>query len=203
MLQINTELKEYRNFKKNFEYIMPDIVEQNGKLYCEGLPIHTEKGTFIGQTEKWIDIGYKINCSLSKLLSNLFPYEFEFKGFRVQSIESCFQALKFQNPDIQKLVFEYSGVNAYHLQGASDYHWQESGKLYWQGCAIDRYGEEYEAFIDELYISAAQNPFYRQSLKNANKPLIHSIGKLLKSETTFTRYEFEKQINSLSAFFKR
>lgn len=200
---IDIELKEYKHFKENFEYVMPDIVEKNGMLYCENLPIYSEKGTFIGACEKWIDVGYKINCSLSKLLSNLYPYEFEFRGFRLKSIESCFQGLKFPDPDIQKLVFGYWGVNAYHLQAASMYNWKESGILYWQGKSIDRNSKEYEDFVDELYISAIQNPFYRQSLKNVDRLLIHSIGKLSKTETVLTRYEYEKQINGLSSFLKR
>ena len=200
---INIELKEYKQFKKNFEYVMPDITQKDGRLYCMDLPIHNEKGTFIGACEKWIDIGYKINCSLSKLLSNLYPYEFDFKGFRLKSIESCFQALKFPDSEIQKLVFNYWGVNAYHLQGASSYNWKESGMLYWQGQQMDRNSKEYEDFVDELYISAIQNPFYRQSLKNADRLLIHSIGKLSKTETVLTRYEYEQQINCLSCFLKR
>ena len=57
--------------------------------------------------------------------------------------------------------------------------------------------------VDELYVSAAQNPLYRQALKNVTNPIIHSVGKTLKSETVFTRYEFERELNSLSAFFKQ
>lgn len=74
--------------------------------------------------------------------------------------------------------------------------------IYWQGQAIKRDSKEYDLLVDEVYISALQNPLYRQAVKNTTKPIIHSIGKLLKSETVFTRYEFERQINSLSAFLK-
>ncbi len=35
-----------------------------------------------------------------------------------------------------------------------------------------------------------------------NKPIIHSIGKISKNETVFTRYEFEYMLNCLVAFLK-
>ena len=100
------------------------------------------------------------------------------------------------------MVFIYSGTDAYHIQKASSYNWKETGYIYWQGQAIKRDSEEYDLLVDEVYISALQNPLYRQAVKNTTKPIIHSIGKLLKSETVFTRYEFERQINSLPAFLK-
>ena len=63
-------------------------------------------------------------------------------------------------------------------------------------------GEEYDNLVDELYISAIQNPLYRNVLKNVSKPIIHSIGKTEKKDTVFTRYEFEFMLNCLVAFLK-
>jgi len=101
------------------------------------------------------------------------------------------------------LIFSYSGTDAYHIQAASDYNWKETGYIYWQGQAVKRDSAEYDLLVDEAYISMAQNPLYRQALKNVTKPLIHSMGKASKEETLLTRYEFEKQINCLSAFLKQ
>lgn len=201
--KIAAELSAYREFKKNYEFTQSELTEKDGILYCEGFPLKDAEGKFIPECEKWINVGYKINGSLSKLLSNLYPYEFEFRGFRLKSIESCFQGIKYKDPEIQKLVFNYSGTDAYHLRAASAYDWKISGYVYWQGKPLKRDSAEYEAFTDELYISAAQNPLFRQALKNAKKPLIHSIGVTDKNLTVLTRYEYERQINSLADFIKQ
>lgn len=199
--KIAQELAEYRIFKSKYEFCPKNICEKNGRQYCDDMPLHDENGKFIGECEKWLNIGYQINNHLSKLLSNLYPYDFEFRGFHLQSLESFFQCLKFKDPNIQKLVFQYKGTDAYHIQGASDYNWKADGNLYWQGKKVNRYSEDYEILVDEAYISLAQNPFYRQALKNVNKPLIHSIGKTSDRETVLTRYEYEREINSLASFF--
>ena len=83
---------------------------------------------------------------------------------------------------------------------ASDYDWKLTGEVYWQGEAIDRYSDKYDDLIDELYISAIQNPLYRNVLKQCDKYILHSMGAIEKSETVFTRYEFEKQLNCLKDF---
>lgn len=200
--KIAEELQKFVKFKEKFEFESKDIIEQNGVMLCDGCPLFDKQGKYIAECEKWINIGYVIKGSFSKTLSNLYPYEFDFKGFHLKSLESFFQGLKFQNPEIQKLIFGYSGTDAYHIQAASDYNWKETGYVYWQGQAIKRDSTEYDLLVDEAYICLAQNPLYRQALKNVTKPLIHSMGKLSKEETLLTRYEFEKQINCLSAFLK-
>lgn len=201
--KIVDELHKYQQFKENFEFKTMDIIEQDGIQYCDGMPILDENGKYIPECDKWINVGYKIKGSLSKLLSNLYPYEFVFRGFHLQSIETFFQGIKFKNPTMQQAVFAYKGIDAFHIQGASDYDWKETGYIYWQGQAIKRDSKEYNILVDEMYISATQNLLYRQALKNITKPIIHSIGKLSKTETVFTRNEFEKEINSLSAFLKQ
>ena len=107
------------------------------------------------------------------------------------------------DPDIQRLIFTYSGTDAYHVQRTSEYDWRKTGILYWQGAPVNRHAPEYADLVDELYISAIQNPLYRQALKNVNKYILHSIGNPDENETVFTRKEFETQINALSAFIKQ
>jgi len=201
--KVAEELQKFVKFKENFKFTSQNISEKDGVLYCEGLPIFDEKGKYIAECDKWINVGYVIMGPFSKTLSNLYPYEFDFRGFHLHSLESFFQGLKFKNPEIQKLIFAYSGTDAYHIQAASDYNWKESGYVYWQGQPIKRDSTEYDLLVDEAYISMAQNPLYRMALKNVNKPLIHSMGKHSKTDTLLTRYEFEKQINCLSAFLKQ
>lgn len=136
------------------------------------------------------------------MLSNLFPYNFKFRGKRLASIENFFQGIKFKDKKVQNYVFKYYGTQAVHLKMASNYNWKESGNVYWQGKKIKRDSKEYDLLVDELYISAIQNPIYRGILLNCEKPIIHSIGVNEKNETTFTRYEFEFELNCLKSFIQ-
>ena len=162
-----------------------------------------ENGKEKGEGENWINVGYKHSGPYAKVLSNLFPYEFVFKGKKLNSIESFFQGIKFKDPQLQDIVFTYGGLDSNYIQACSEYNWKENGIVFWQGKEIDRYSEKYDDLIDELYISAIQNPLYRNVLKNCTKEIIHTMGKKEKSETTFTRYEFEKQLNCLKEFLKK
>lgn len=200
--KVLSELKQFREFKKTYKFEQMPLEEINGELFCAGRPIYDAAGELIGECDKWINVAIKIKSPLSRILSNLFPYTFEFRGFQLQSIEGFFQGVKFKNPNTQKYVFAYSGINAYFMKGASDYRWQDEGNIYWQGSPIKRDSAEYEDIVDELYISAAQNPLFRQALKNVDRPLIHSIGQTDKNITLFTRYEYEREVNCLSAFLK-
>lgn len=200
--EIADELQKYREFKKDYDFFQMPLEEVNGSLFCAGFPLYDGENKLIGECEKWINIGIMIKSPLSRILSNLYPYDFTFRGFQLKSLESFFQGIKFKDPEVQKYVFSYSGYNAYCLKAASDCHWQEDGNLYWQGTPIKRESDEYADIVDELYISAAQNPLFRQALKNVDRPLIHSIGNTDKNATVLTRLEYEKQINSLVAFLK-
>ena len=113
-----------------------------------------------------------------------------------------FQGIKIKDKDTQNYIFKYSGLDSNNIKVASDFNWKETGIVYWQGKAIKRDSEEYDGLVDELYISAIQNPLYRNVLKNVNKSIIHSIGETNKEETVFTRYEFEYMLNCLVAFLK-
>ena len=150
----------------------------------------------------WFNVGYNLKSEFSKALSNLFPYEFTFAGEHLCSIEAFFQGIKIKDKNIQKYAFKYSGIDANSLKAASDFNWQETGTIYWKERKIKRDSQEYDDLVNELYISVIQNPLYRNVLKNVNKPIIHSIGKIDKNETVFTRYEFEYMLNCLVAFLK-
>lgn len=93
-------------------------------------------------------------------------------------------------------------MDSNNIKIATSYNWKEKGIVYWQGKPIKRDSKEYEDLVDELYISAIQNPLYRNVLKNCDKDVIHIIGVEDKRETVFTRYEFEYQINCLINFLK-
>ena len=203
MEKIYKELEEYKKFKKIYEFEQRQIEEIDGIEHVDGQALINEEGEKVGECEQWINVGYKYKGPYSKILSNLFPYEFEFKGKKLSSIESFFQGIKFKDIEMQNLVFNYSGLDSNNVKACSDYDWKETGIIYWQGKEFDRNSKEYDDLIDELYISAIQNPLYRSALKKCNKNIIHTMGEKEKSETVFTRYEFEKQLNCLKDFLKR
>ena len=200
--KIKKELKEFKEFKKNFKFIQKEIVQDGDIFCCDGEIVKQGDETF-GDSDKWINVGYKLKGAYPKVLSNLFHYEFIFRGKKLNSIEGFFQGIKFKDKTMQDFVLRYMGLDSNNIKVASDYDWKESGVIYWQGKPIKRESEEYDDLIDELYISAIQNPLYRNVLKNCDKDVIHSIGTIEKKETVFTRYEFEHQINCLINFLKR
>lgn len=202
MNRIKKELRQFREYKKTYEYSFNEVEQINGFEYYKGQPLIDEEGKNIGDCEKWINVGYKHKGPYAKVLSNLFPYEFKFKGKKLNSIESFFQSIKFKDVKIQNLVFKYNGLNSNYVKICSDYDWKKTGIVYWQGKPIDRFSKEYDDLVDELYISAIQNPLYRNILKICDKEIIHTMGGKEKQETVFTRYEFEKQLNCLKDFLK-
>ena len=201
-MKIKKELKEFKKFKKIYNFNFKKIFKIGDDYYVDDILIQT-KDEIISESEKWINVGYKLKGSYPKLLSNLFPYEFKFKGKKLSSIESFFQGIKFKDKNIQNKIFKFKGIDAVNIRMASNYNWRETKKIYWQGKEIDRESQEYSDLIDELYISAIQNPLYRNVLTKCTKDIIHTIGDEKTCETVFTRYEFEFQLNCLKDFLKK
>ena len=202
-LKIKRELKRFKEFKKSFQFQMKEIeMKKDGSLFCDGVCIREGKdGEWVGETETFVNVGYKIHGMMPKVLSNLFQYEFYFKGFKLQSIESVFQGFKVKNKKAQKCLFSYYGLNSNNIKAAYDYNWRLEKKVYFQGKAIERNGKDYEDFIDELYISVIQNPLYRNVLKNVgSKYILHVMGETSRDETVFSRSEFEYELNVLKAY---
>ena len=199
---MKNELEQFLKFKKTYNFVPKQIIEKDGIKYCDGEQLTDEDGKELGESANWVNVGYNIKSNYSKTLSNLFPYTFNFRGKQLKSIEGFFQGIKFKDINMQNMVLEYSGLPALNIKIASDYDWKKEGNIYWQGQAINRFSEEYDNLIDELYISAIQNPLYRNVLKKCDKYILHEIGSLNKEDSVFTRYEFEKQLNCLKDFLK-
>lgn len=202
MSKLKKELKEFLLYKKGYKFKQKELIEKDECVYCENILLRDKDGNKISETEKWIDVGYRNRGDFAQMLSNLFPYKFKFRGKKLDSIENFFQGIKFKDKKIQDYIFTYYGTQAVHIKAASNYNWKETGIIYWQGRPIKRDSKEYDLLIDELYISAIQNPIYRGILSKCDKPIIHSIGEKEKEETTFTRYEFEFQLNCLKDFIR-
>lgn len=205
-IKIKRELKKFKEFKKSFKFEMKEVEEKkDGSLFCDGVCIRDGKdGEWLGESETFVNVGYKFHGALPKALSNLFQYKFYFKGFILQSIESVFQGFKIKNKKSQRYLFDYYGLNSNNIKIAYDYNWRDEKKVYFQGKAIDRNSQEYEDFIDELYISAIQNPLYRNVLKNVgDKYILHALGEKSRDETVFSRAEFEYELNALKEFVQK
>lgn len=203
-IQIKKELKRYEEFKKNYNFKQKEIENVGDSLFCDGVCIREgENGELLGESETFVNVGYKLHGALPKILSNLFPYTFYFRGYTLHSIESFFQGIKFKNKKAQKEVFKLSGLDSNNIKAAQDYSWKKENKIYFMGKPYQRDGKEYELLVDELYISLLQNPLYVDALKNVKeKYILHAMGEVSQSETVFTRYEFERQLNCLKEYCK-
>lgn len=91
---MNKELEKFKLFKRNYQYQMPEIEEIEGEEYCLGKPLKDEEGRTIGDCDKWINVGYKHKGSYAKVLSNLFPYEFEFREKKTKKYRIFFSRHK-------------------------------------------------------------------------------------------------------------
>jgi len=197
-------IKQYTDFRKNFQlnYQPLDVVDDN--IYFKGeLVEDIEKKYSEGST--FLNIGYNFKNSLSRNLSNLYPIRFKFRGKWVNSIEGVLQGIKHQDIKLQNIVLKYSGLDAYHTRGSNTLDfWGNQGILYWQGKPIKRDSEEYQTFLDELYLSAIKNPLYKKCLLSTeNKYLLHHIGRENINETVLTRFEYEQRLNSLREYIKQ
>lgn len=204
--KIKRELKRFKEFKKDYIFNFKQIEKNDdGSVFCESVCVReTAESEWVGETENFVNVGYKIHGALPKALSNLFHYEFYFKGFKINSIEAVFQGFKFRNKKTQKHLFRYYGLDSNNIKVACDFNWKEKKEVYFQGVKIDRNSSEYENFIDELYISVIQNPLYRNVLKNVGqKYILHAIGCEFKDETVFSRYEFEYELNALKSYVQK
>lgn len=204
--KIKKELKEFQEFKKNYKFEMKEIEEkEDGSKFVDGICIREgEDGEYVGETDTFVNVGYKFHGPLPKVLSNLFHYEFVFKGQKLSSAETVFQGFKFSNPKEQKLLFKYYGLDSNNIKITGDHDWKKTGTVFFMGKEIKRDSKEYDDFIDELYISLLQNPLYRNALKKAgNKYILHAIGGKTKQDTVFTRYEFEYELNALREFVNK
>ena len=82
--------------------------------------------------------------------------------------------------------------------------WRTNQTLYFKSKSIPRESEEYQNFLDDLYLSALKNPIHsRALLSTQNKYLLHHIGCLDKRETVLTRYEYESRLYASREILKK
>ena len=71
MSKYKKELREFKEFKKSFKFEQLKIVEKNNVYKCDGVVIKDENGV-VGESDKWVNVGYSLRGMYPKLLSNLY-----------------------------------------------------------------------------------------------------------------------------------
>lgn len=192
------KFKKYRQ-----EFTLKEVKVDGDNYYFNNILV--DDGTNrVWEGENFILVKYGAKNSISRVLSNLYPMSFKFRGKKVSSIESVLQGIKYKNKKTQAKVFGYSGVDAYHTRTCNSFDfWGNDGVLYWQGKPIKRESEDYQNFIDELYLSVFKNPLYfRALIATGDKYLLHHIGRVDPKETVLTRYEYESRLYALQRLAK-
>jgi len=129
-------------------------------------------------------------------LSNFAPHPFEFRGFKVASMEGLLQGLKFKSKEMQAEVFTLVGKKA-KFKGKKK-NWKRTQTLWFQGQEIKRNSKEYQKLLDEAYDALAKNTKFKAALLATGDAVIkHSIGKRNESETVLTRSEFCSRLTKL------
>lgn len=90
MSRVKKELKEFLDYKKNYKFVLKELTEKDNCIYCEDELLQDNDGNKISETGKWVDVGYRNRGDFPQMLSNLFPYNFKFRGKKLNSIENFF-----------------------------------------------------------------------------------------------------------------
>ena len=134
----------------------------------------------------------------SGALSNFAPRPFVFRGVECASMEGLLQALKFENPEMQRHVCTLVGIAA--KRKGKPKKWQKTQTLWWQGEPIKRDSEEYQVLLDEAYEALFKNEKAKAALlATGNAKLTHSIGWHKENETVLTRNEFCRRLMHIRA----
>lgn len=176
---------------------MVEIIERGKRKYFinekkKHIYIIDKDGKSLSFTDDFVDISYFSKNSVSSALSNLFPYEFTFRGYQVKSVEGILQSLKHGNPEVQRVLYNYFGKDAYHARAASFANdWRNEHYLHCGNQLVDRFDIEYQNLLNEIYVSLATNPLFASTLKYTNdRVLLHSKGVTDPKETILTPREY-------------
>ena len=133
----------------------------------------------------------------ANVLSNFYPNEFVFDGVRCASAEGLLQSLKTKNVILQQKICGCSGKEAkfFFRHRYQNFRWKLTGRLYWKGKAINRFGDEYQRFLDSVYDALCENEDFRNALVDSNgATLTHQFGKKDARKTVLTEYEFVSRL---------
>ena len=148
-----------------------------------------------------MDIGSGSGYPASNL-SNFSPHPFIIDGVECNSMEGFLQALKYENPEMQRTICKLVGKQA-KFKGKKK-AWYRKQELYWQGKTIKRDSREYQELLDRAFTELSKNKkFGKALLATGNATLTHSMGKKKITETVLTKQEFCSRLTLLRAQIHR
>ncbi|MBE7074265.1 MAG: hypothetical protein E7379_04175 [Clostridiales bacterium] len=199
------KIKKFTHFREKYAFECKKLLKNAEGIFLGDYCIEDKDGNKVFENDEIINTSYASKNSISRILSNLYPHSFKFKGKKVSSIEGVLQGIKYKDKKLQNAVLKYFGTDAYHTRACNikDF-WGENGKLYWQGKVMQRNSQDYQEFLDQLYICACESPLYKKALlSTGDKYLMHHIGNTDEKQTVLTRYEYELRMNALREFLRR
>lgn len=143
-----------------------------------------------------IDIDWRVDDE-NRILSNLAEKRFTFRGERVNSIEAVLQSIKIQDPAEQATFWQAPGFWCKKM--GRKLPWQQTRLLWWKGVPMDRDGQDYQDFLDELFVACYMEcPKFKEALIiSRDHELTHSIGSTDQDFTILTQQEFLDRLNGL------
>jgi len=124
-------------------------------------------------------------------LSNFTSRLFFFDGVPCASLEGPIQAVKFEDPEIQREICMLSGREAKLRGREKNESWQATQILWWLGEKVPRDSVKYQERLDRLYDAVAQlSEFQTELLATGNEILCHTVGEKDPRKTVMTEEEF-------------
>ena len=195
---------KFHDFRANYQFEYKKLTHKEDGIYFDEICVEGTDGGKIFESESFINTSYASKTSIARVLSNLYPHRFKFRGKWVSSIEGVLQGIKYKDKKMQNAVLKYSGLDAYHTRGCNcqDF-WGDEGVLYWQGKVMRRNSQDYQEFLDDLYLAASYDPVYKKAiLSTSDKYLLHHIGNEDENQTVLTRYEYENRMMALREYLR-
>lgn len=136
-------------------------------------------------------------------LSNLYPRPFVFRGINCGSVEGVLRGMQFQSQQVQHQIAKLYGHKA-RRAGTLETSWHDTGLFYWNGKSFNRFSDEYQDFLDELYVSAftQNNEAKNFLLSTKDAKLIHTVGHTNPNETILTVKEFCGRLTEIRKILK-
>ena len=127
-------------------------------------------------------------------LSNFAYHPFEFRGFKINSMEGLIAGLTYKDPIEQMRIFLLHGIEAKNATKP----WEMAGKVYWQGEPINRCSQDYQDLFDEAYDALYTNADFRKALDSTKGDEIkHTMGCKDRTRTLLTEKEFVDRLKRL------
>jgi len=189
---------------KQLKPINPIYLKQGfaNELFLDDELVQTVDGKIIDEGDTFVNIKYTSENQISKGLSNLFQHGFKFYGDNVKSIEGVLQSLKHNSMQRQVEIRQLWGMDAINSRETAPVDWRIKQQLVFKNATREdimcRHGEQYQEFLNALFLSLNQNPLFKEVLKcTGKKTLLHTAGLTDQTQTVLTRHEFEGRINAL------